>query len=482
MREHKKFSLGILGWAMILTGAMSLGSCSSDETLESIEPKAITFGSVTLENSSRATDPSYGQTTNLLDKFQVWGTVSGNAGTAIIFNGAEVARGTAAYGEAWNCNVTQYWIPSATYNFMAIANATNVAFGTDDAPSDLPTAINFTLDKGSTDLLLSEKVTAKTDGSATPIEGVNANKCVAFNMTHLLSKVHFTFDGSATNVAKIEVTGHYGSGTYTIGTATWSSLQAAATALNFGGIDGTTSANARLIIPGKQTWTIKLYEELENSQYKQIGKSLTLDYTAANDGSTSGGFTFAPNTQYNINISLGVDMALAVEVQDWEGVEVPNDFAKNVTVSSGYIDWTDVDPVYVNAAGQNIQNETTDNTPAACWVVFDKTKTSATFTFKIDAPMGGTWNAMLVTKQGTSEVFKIVKAGTDEELTSGKVGETYTLTIKTIEANASELANMAELRILVRQGGEILPANNLVYHGTENHPLNGKNYIMVQNK
>ena len=173
-------------------------------------------------------------------------------------------------------------------------------------------------------------------------------------------------------------------------------------------------------------------------------------------------------------------MALAVEVQDWEGVEVPNDFAKNVTVSSGYIHWTDVNPVYVNAAGQNIQ--TTDQTPAACWVVFDKTKTSATFTFKIDAPMGGTWNAMLVTKQGTSEVFKIVEAGTDEELTSGKVGETYTLTIKTIEANASELANMAELRILVRQGGEILPANNLVYHGAENHPLNGKNYIMVQNK
>ena len=487
MREHKKFSLGILGWAMFLTGAMSLGSCSSDETLESIEPKAITFGSVTLENSSRATDPSYGQTTNLLDKFQVWGTVSGNAGTAIIFNGAEVARGTAAYGEAWNCNVTQYWIPSATYNFMAIANATNVAFGTDDAPSDLPTAINFELTDGSKDLLLGE-----IDADVTGIKTVTTNPTatptpagpVAFNMTHLLSKVHFTFDGSASNVKYIQVTGHYGSGTYNISNATWGSLTpAGTTALDFGGLDtktnDNTSENARLIIPGKQTWTIKLLDSSKN----EICEPIILNKGTATGTNETEGFTFEPNTQYNINISLGVDMALAVEVQDWEGVEVPNDFAKNVTVSSGYIDWTDVDPVYVNAAGQNIENETTtDTTPAACWVVFDKTKTSATFTFKIDAPMGGTWNAMLVTKQGTSEVFKIVKAGTDEELTSGKVGETYTLTIKTIEANASELANMAELRILVRQGGEILPANNLVYHGTENHPLNGKNYIMVQNK
>jgi hypothetical protein len=369
---------------------------------------------------------------------------------------------------------------------MAIANANSVT-----PTSGIPTAINYTAD-GETDLLLGELATNGIKTVTTNASGNPTENPVAFTMTHLLSKVHFTFDGSATNVAKIEVTGHYASGTYNIGgnTPGWvvdedDKVTASASALNFGGIDVTTSAKARLIIPGEQTWTIKLYElkNSEKQEYVKIGSDIILNKATATGTNETGGFTFAPNTQYNINISLGVDMALAVEVRDWEGVEVPNDFAKNVTVSSGYIDWTDdVDPVYVNAAGQNIQNETTDKTPAACWVVFDKTKTSATFTFKIDAPMGGTWNAMLVTKQGTSEVFKIVKAGTDEELTSGKVGETYTLTIKTIEANASELANMAELRILVRQGGEILPANNLVYHGDENHPLNGKNYIMVQNK
>ena len=472
MREHKKSHLGIMGWAMFLAGAMSLGSCSSDETLESIEREAITFGNVTMENLSRAAaDPSYNEDTNPLNQFNVWGTVKGNTSNTVqIFNGASVTNGYITdeendygYGKIWTCDVTQYWIPDATYNFMAIANAdpTKVT-----KPNGIPTAIDFELTDGSKDLLL-----------AAPVTRTNNFEVVPFEFSHLLSKVHFTFDGSASNVAEIVVTGHNKSGKYTIGAETpWGSLVTETTSpLSFGGIDGKTSELARLIIPGEQTWTIQLL----NSRKEQIGQPLTLNYTAANDNRTSGGFIFAPNTQYNINISLGVDMALAVEVQDWEGVEVPNDFAKNVTVSSGYINWTDVDPVYVNAAGQAT---TTDKTPAACWVVFDKTKTSATFTFKIDAPMGGTWNAMLVTKQGTSEVFKIVKAGTDEELTSGKVGETYTLTIKTIEANASELANMAELRIMVRAGGEILPANNLVYHGTVDHPLNGKNYIMVQNK
>ena len=494
MREHKKSHLGIMGWAMFLAGAMSLGSCSSDETLESMEPKAITFGSVSMENHSRAAvDPSYGDN-KLIDGFQVWGTVKGNTkNTVNIFNGATIERGSAAYGAAWTqtSGSAQYWIPTADYTFMAVANAKSV---TTDA--GIPAAIEFELTDGSKDLILSNTVNVKTDASAEPTTGVNNNKCVPFEFTHLLSKVHFTFDGSATNVAKIDVTGHYGSGTYNIGgnTPGWvvdedDKVTASASALYFGGINGTTSANARLIIPGEQTWTIKLYE-LKNEQYVQIGNTLTLDYTAANDNRNSGGFIFAPNTQYNINISLGVDMKLSVSVQDWTVNEIPNDFADDVAVGSqGHIDWTDVDPVYVNAAGQNIQNETTtDITPAASWVVFDQSKTQATFTFQIDGPMGGTWNAMLVTQQGTSEVFQIVKVLKDAEgneieevADMGKVGERYTLRIKTISPNNSDIANKAELRIVVQQGGEILPAHKLMFHG-DNHPLNGKNYIMVQNK
>ena len=329
MREHKKSHLGIMGWAMFLAGAMSLGSCSSDETLESMEPKAITFGSVSMENHSRAAyDPSYGQTTNLLDQFKVWGTVKGNTNTTVkIFNGAEITRGQAAYGTAWTqtSGSAQYWIPSATYNFMAIANATDVDFGPENAPSDLPIAINYTAD-GETDLLFGELAnkgikTVTTDATATP----NPAGPVAFTMTHLLSKVHFTFEDSNgnpvtnTEISNIQVTGHYASGTYNIGGENqgWGSQVLATTSpLSFGGIDAndteaTTSQYARLIIPGTQTWSIT---------FAQNGT--TIDEPLILEGETADtGYTFAPNTQYNILVTVGSNITFTINSLEAWGAE-----------------------------------------------------------------------------------------------------------------------------------------------------------------
>ena len=443
MREHKKSHLGIMGWAMFLAGAMSLGSCSSDETLESIEREAITFGNVTMENLSRvAADPSYNEDTNPLNQFNVWGTVKGNTSNTVqIFNGASVTNGYITdeendygYGKIWTCDVTQYWIPDATYNFMAIANAdpTKVT-----KPNGIPTAIDFELTDGSKDLLLAAPVTRKNDFTVVP-----------FEFTHLLSKVHFTFDGSASNVAKIEVTGHNKSGKYTIGAATpWGSLVTETTsALNFGGIDGTTSANARLIIPGEQTWTIKLYD----SSNAQIGNDITLNKATATGTNETGGFTFAPNTQYNINLSLGVELSLTVAVQAWEGVTIQNNFADNVTVDSGdEIKWEE-------GVVPDAENR----------VLIDPLKGEATFTFRIAGPSGGTWNAMLVTQQGNPNAFTITP-------NQGEVGTKYEVTIKTNGENNTLTANMAELRFVVRQGGKILPVDNLT--------TSGENYIIVQN-
>ena len=491
MREHKKSHLGIMGWAMFLAGAMSLGSCSSDETLESMEPKAITFGSVSMENHSRAADdPSYGDN-KLINGFQVWGTVKGNTkNTVNIFNGATIERGSAAYGAAWTqtSGSAQYWIPTADYTFMAVANAKSV---TTDA--GIPTAIEFELTDGSKDLILSNTVNVKTDASAEPTTGVNNNKCVPFEFTHLLSKVHFTFDGAA-DIHDIQITGHYGSGTYNIsGSSTpgWELdeddiVDDDDSALSFGGIDtdnnGTTSELARLIIPGEQEWTIQLF----NSSGVQIGSDITLNYATTHKGSTStDGFTFEPNKQYNINISIGEEMALSVSVQGWSEKPVPNDFANDVAVNAdGYITWANgTSLVYVNADGNQVGD---DEEPVACHVLFYGEGDEATFTFTIAGPIGGTWHAMLVTKQGTSEVFDIYKVTTEngevkEEKTNiGSVGEPCTLKIKT-NSPYSGVANMAELRIVVQQGGEILPAHKLVTH-TNYTSLNGHNYILVHNQ
>ena len=322
MREHKKSHLGIMGWAMFLAGALSLGSCSSDETLETMEKKAIAFGNVSIENGSRAAeDPSYNGT-KLLGQFNVWGTVKGNVNTVQIFDGATVTRGEAAYSSPWECSVTQYWIPNAIYNFMAIANA-DPANVTKNVTTGMPETITYNVDAtaipvldGSKDLLLGEPVVVQTDEMAEPYENhVNENGCVAFIMSHLLSKVHFSFLSTSSlksiQISDIQVKGYYASGIYTIGADEPWDVQEEPTDenafLNFGSasnVNSTTaveSTYARLIIPGNQTWTISFLQDGEQ-------KSTTLTHT------------FNPNTEYNIRITVegGSEITFVIDIEVFE--------------------------------------------------------------------------------------------------------------------------------------------------------------------
>ena len=100
MRELRNSYLSIFGWGVFLASAFSLGSCSSDETIDAIQGEAITFGNAFVENSTRAAeDPSYNNTNKLISQFNVWGTVTGNTDNTInVFNGASVTRGDKAYG------------------------------------------------------------------------------------------------------------------------------------------------------------------------------------------------------------------------------------------------------------------------------------------------------------------------------------------------------------------------------------------------
>lgn len=473
MREHKKLHLGIIGWAMILTGAMSLGSCSSDETLDAIEPKAITFGSVTMENLSRAADPSYGQTTNPLDEFQVWGTVTGNAGTANIYSGATVtntyvtdATKNYGYGQVWSCTQTQYWIPNATYHFMAIANATSVTNTT-----GIPTAINYTAD-GTSDLLLGELATAGIKTVTTNASCEPTQNPVSFTMTHLLSKVHFTFDGSA-DIKAIQVTGHYGTGTYNISgdTSGWvtTDTDKASTALSFGVLasDG-TSEHARLIIPGEQEWTINLLD----ANGDIIGNSIILNNaTATGNEAAEGGFTFEANKQYNIKITLDVKLSLSVAVQDWTPIDVESAFAQ--TPSAGQkIQWiTDVDND--GKADYEIQDNQV--------ILNDDINVPAKFTFKLTGPKGGEWIAYFVKEGGVSNAFTLNIEGDDSRdvTCQGKVGESddclYTIEVRAKGVNNTAVTNKAELRFMIRQAGQLLPVDVLT-------TLTGsRNYKILQN-
>ena len=270
MREQKNSHLGMIGWAMFLTGALSLGSCSSDDTIDAIQGEAISFGNAFVENSTRATDPSYGANANAFTQFQVWGRVTGNTGNSVNLYGGDGAIVTGNVGDdVWSCNEKEYWIPSATYNFMAIANASV------SLTNGMPATISYTADEynvyttdGSKDLLLAELSTngikvVETNDAAYPSESP-----VAFTFSHLLSKAVFTFTNTESStelkVSGIKMAGLKQKGIYTISGENkgWSSNTDYTSPLEFGGEvaiaagQSGTSKNERLIIPGTYDITI----------------------------------------------------------------------------------------------------------------------------------------------------------------------------------------------------------------------------------
>ncbi len=254
-----------------LAAVVALAACSKEQTVVADRGDAIGFDSF-IENATRVTGKEF----TSVDSFQVWGTVQGNAMTSpmSLYNGALVERNGAADGAAFTCEEqTEYWIPSATYNFVALAGHNGVTLA-----NDMPATISYTAD-GETDLIYTkEGETVETTPQSVP-DNVNANGCVAFNFNHLLSKVHFKFTNTSKSanykfiIKDIKVSGQYTSGTYTIGaTDPWAATGAVDVddAWSFGTTGTTaiaqtkdaTSDYARLFIPGKQKLTISFTREL----------------------------------------------------------------------------------------------------------------------------------------------------------------------------------------------------------------------------
>ena len=163
----------------------ALASCSQDDVIVADKGDLIGFNSF-VENSTRATDPSY--SANDIDSFKVWGTVNG----VNIYNGATVSRPSTedgvGYNAVWTCTGNQqYWISGADYVFTGIVDGDKTGVSTTTAVNGLPTTIEYTAD-GETDLLCQTIVRKAYTGS----------DIVAFNFTHLLSKVNFTVINKST--------------------------------------------------------------------------------------------------------------------------------------------------------------------------------------------------------------------------------------------------------------------------------------------
>lgn len=292
--------------------AAAMTSCSQDEVLEVAQKQAISFGNAFVGNSTRAAiDNTYSGITGLTE-FNVYGTVTGT-GTAYIFKGDKV---TGKIGDAkWSCDNVQYWIPEATYNFMAIADAESVS------PSDgLPTTITYkdgttTADAVQKDLLLAELNTdgirtVTTDETATPTENP-----VEFTFSHLLSKAKFTFTHSAYqnatgttytfDVKNIRFVNVKKGGTYTIATKNWEATGTGSDLL-FGNLEAPIAVDALT----KESANERVFVPVEYTATAPLTAKFTVETLINNTVVTSKNYTatiqcdFEAGKAYNFNVSL----------------------------------------------------------------------------------------------------------------------------------------------------------------------------------
>lgn len=306
----KKFFIAI---AAIATAA----ACSQNETISLDNGEAISFGNAFVENSVRAdvaTDPSLNATT--FTSFKVWGTVNGGNGLVAIYAGDDV-EGTVGSNivdgketHVWYCDVKQYWIADAKYNFAALANATvaNVTPGTDKLPASVKFAAN-----GATDLVYAR--------STTDILGkASGNGPVNFTFNHLLSKVKFTVNNSSTtatgysfvirNIAILGAT----EGTCALPAKTWSDFNDASD-IEFEDITVATGVASveckaeKLLIPGDVKVKFEVAILCDNVE---IGKK-TYAYDAT--------YNLAVGSAYNftIGVAVGEEITFSVTEQpEWD--------------------------------------------------------------------------------------------------------------------------------------------------------------------
>lgn len=299
----------------------TLASCAKEETLSFDKGEAIQFGSF-VENSTRADDPSY--SANDIDSLKVYGTVNG----VNIYNGNKVSRDGKDYGDVWTCTGTQqYWIAGAQYKFVGIVDGDKENVTETTVVNGMPTAIKYTAD-GKTDLLCQTiDRTAKTDGTD--------NAIVAFNFTHLLSKVNFTVvngskdaTGYSFVVKSITFKGAT-EATYDVVNAKWNDATATGNTVignertvNSSTVKdivvATSAASAELVtevlfIPG--TYTISFTVDIlyngvpvTTNNYPVTGKTYTHTLAAAN----------AYN--FKVNVSVGKPIQFTVTEQPgWDG-------------------------------------------------------------------------------------------------------------------------------------------------------------------
>ena len=296
-----------------LFAVASLASCSNNEVIE-LNREQIGFGEAFVDNATKA-DYSVGKT---LDEFQVWGTLTGAGNTVQIFGGDDVYSTkdgvTKEFGQVWFCDNIQYWVPSADYNFVAIADATAVACNA--TTPLLPETIDFTVTDGDGDLLYAE-ATAVTDETGTPSVSL-----VGFTFEHLLSKFFFEVTPPTLSadysfkVTDIKMSGVVKNGQYSVAEEKWDAVGSEPETLTLDFHDGTQYFSHQ-IIPVKQWPTVYVDYEI---YYKG-----TLVYEGHKFGGlvngVSSSFTPEANHAYKVAVVVSSTNEISFTVNNVGGFE-----------------------------------------------------------------------------------------------------------------------------------------------------------------
>lgn len=276
----------------------ALVSCSKEESIRVDQGELIGFGNAFVDNSTRATDPSYG-TANPLTSFQVWGTINGGNGAVAIFAN-DTVEGTVDTGSTWNCTTkTQYWVNGAKYNFAALANAGTVTLGADLLPATVAFESN-----GSTDLIYAKS--AEYTG-----QPAGQNVKVAFTFEHLLSKVNIKVinkSSAATNysflVKNLKINAPKTAGSYDIAKEEWTATAGYYVFANISVAGDAAEAECdaeQLLIPGAATISFDVDIMVDDTVVSTAPYTFSTTLAAAN----------AYN--FNINVSVGDPIQFTVE-------------------------------------------------------------------------------------------------------------------------------------------------------------------------
>lgn len=286
-----------------LAAVVALAACSNEETLYTPQPEIIGFGQPFIENSTRATDPSYSGN-NKLTEFYVWGTANGVA----IYDGNKVT-GEVGENSVWTCTKKNYWIEGVKYKFAAVAGGTVKTLS-----NGLPATIEYTAN-GANDLVYAKNF--GDDGNGIVGQAAGANEAVPFIFNHLLAKAKFTVstntnvEGYSYEITNIKVDNAYASGVYDVADEKWGTLVAAENGQAFDDVtvNATTKtaecANEKLLIP---------VEDVE------VSYTVTLKYNGGTIWSESKSHTLSSDlaaaNSYNFKITVNVGEEITFNVEN----------------------------------------------------------------------------------------------------------------------------------------------------------------------